>query len=106
MKRLITVTLISLCALSSAANAATLKIGSVSPEIILKESKFAQIASKKLSDEFAPRNAAIAAQIETIKQKSTALDRDMPTLNDQQRLERQREVSDLDHAIQRKQREF
>lgn len=106
MRKLLAVTLVSLCALSISALAAPPKIGAVSPEVILKESKFAQTASKKISDEFAPRSAAIAAQIETIKQKSAAMERDAPTLNDQQRLERQKEIADLDRAIQKKQHEF
>jgi outer membrane protein len=106
MKKQLTVALLSLCALNTFAIAASPKIGAVFPEVILKESKFAQIASKKLNDEFAPRSAAIAAQIEVIKQKSAALERDLPTLSEDQKLERQREITDLDRAIQKKQRDF
>jgi outer membrane protein len=106
MKQLLAITILLLCALTSSAFATAPKIGAVFPEIILKESKFAQIAGKKLSDEFAPRRAAIAAQIEAIKQKSAALERDNPAINDQQRLERQREIGELDRAIQKKQHEF
>lgn len=106
MKHLLAITLLSLCAQSSSAYAEPPKIGAVFPEVILKESKFAQRASKKLNDEFGPRSAAIAAQIETIKQKSAALERDISTINDQQRLERQREIAELDRVIQKKQSEF
>ncbi len=106
MNKLFVSALISLCALSISAHAATPKIGAVSPEVILKESKFAQIASKKINDEFALRSVEIADQIVAFKQKTEALQRDEPTLNDQQRLERRREISDLDRAIQKKQREF
>jgi outer membrane protein len=106
MKKLFAVALLALCAVGTPAHAVTPKIGAVFPEVILKESKFAQTASKKISDEFAPRSAAIAAQVETIKQKSAALDRDAPTLSEQQRLARQRELAELDRSIQKMQREF
>lgn len=106
MKQLLAITVFSLYALTSSAYAEAAKIGAVFPEVILKESKFAQLASTKLNDEFTPRRAAIAAQIETIKQKSAALERDNSTINDQQRLERQREIAELDRVIQKKQREF
>ena len=106
MKKIIAVALLSVCALSTSANAATPKIGAVFPEIILKESKFAQAASKKINTEFAPRSAALAAQVEVIKQKSAALERDGPTLPEQQKVERQKEIADLDRAFQKKQRDF
>jgi outer membrane protein len=106
MKKLFAVALVSLCALATSAQAATPKIGAVFPEVILKDSKFAQTASKKISDEFAPRSAAIDRQVETIKQKSAALERDAPTLSEQQKIERQRELAELDRSIQKMQREF
>jgi Skp family chaperone for outer membrane proteins len=68
MKQIFTVALISFCGLCIPAQAATPKLGAVSPDVILKESKFAQNASKKISDEFAQRRAEITSQIETIKQ--------------------------------------
>lgn len=106
MKHLLAIAILVQCVLHTSAFAQTSKIGAVFPEVILKESKFAQLASKKLNSEFAPRRGAIDAQIETIKQKTAALDRDSPTLNDQQKQERQREIADLDRSIQKKQREF
>jgi outer membrane protein len=106
MKRFFTVALISFCGLCISAHAANPKLGAVSPDVILKESKFAQTASKKISDEFAPRSVEITAQIETIKQKALALERDSPTLNEQQRLDRKKEIADLDRTIQKKQRDY
>ncbi len=106
MKITIATAVISLCGLCIAAHAANLKIGFVSPEIILKESRVAKIYSKKINDEFAPRSAVITGQSETIKQKSLALERDAPTLNDQQRLAQKKEIADLDHVIQNEQRSF
>lgn len=106
MKNLLATVILGLCVLHTSAYAQTSKIGAVFPEVILKESKFAQLASKKLNSEFAPRRDAIAAQIEATRQKAAALDRDNPTLNEQQRQERQREIAELDRSIQKKQREF
>jgi len=96
----------STCVVAVPAMAQVPKIGSVSPEIILRDSKYAQNASKKLNDEFAPRSASIAKQIEAYKQKVALLERDGPTLTDSQRTTRQKEVADLEREIQKEQRDF
>lgn len=106
MKTLFVTAILSICAAAAPAMAQTPKIGSVSPEVILRDSKFAQSASKKLNDEFAPRNAALAKQFEAFKQKAALLERDAPTLTEVQRAVRQREVTELEREIQKNQRDF
>jgi len=106
MKSLLASVLLSTVVAAMPAWAQAPKLGAVSPEVILRESKYAQDASKKLNDEFAPRNAAIAKRIESIKQKAAQLERDGPTLTDTQRTARQKEIADLDRDIQKDQRDF
>ena len=98
--------LLLLCVLRPAMGAAPGRVGAIFPEVVLRESRFAQASAKKLNDEFAPRRAAIATQVDTIRQMSAALERDLPTLDEQQKTDRRRELVDLDREIKRAQRDF
>ncbi len=82
------------------------KMGAVSLESILKESKFAQAISKSLNDEFAPRKLDIEHQIATIRAKVSALEHDKATLSEPQLAVRQQEISELDREIRKHQRDF
>ncbi len=97
---------LALFLIGTAVAAESTKVGTVFPEQVFKESKYAQLASKKLNDEFSQRRIAIESQIATIKQKASSLERDGSTLSEQQMLGRQAEISDLDRSIQKSQREF
>jgi outer membrane protein len=106
IKNFLAALVLSTCVAAVPAMAQVPKIGSVSPEIILRDSKFAQSASKKLNDEFAPRSVAIGKRIETFKQKAALLEREGPTLTESQRATRRKEVADLERDIQKEQRDF
>jgi outer membrane protein len=97
---------VALLLFTTAVYAGSTKIGVVLPDVIFKESKVAQLAGKKINDEFSVRRSSIQSQIETIKQKASLLERDGPTLSQQQKLEKQKEISDLDQLIQKSQREL
>ncbi|MBB3221339.1 outer membrane protein [Massilia umbonata] len=82
------------------------RIAWLSPERIYNESKLARLAGDKLKEEFSPREKALnelGARLKTATERYT---KDEPTLGEQDRVKRQREVVELDKDFQRRQREF
>jgi outer membrane protein len=82
------------------------KIGYVSTERIMRESEPAKAAEARMENEFSQRRKDLqdfAAKIKTMAEK---LDKDSPTLNESDRLKRQRELADMDQDFQRKQRAY
>jgi outer membrane protein len=82
------------------------KIGFVSTERILREAAPAKSASAKLDQEFSRRDKELQDMAARLKAMSDKLDKDATVLSESDRIKRQRELSDLDKDLQRKQREF
>jgi len=90
---------------SSAAWAQT-KIGFVRTERVLKESTPAQAAQKKLEAEFSKREKELQDLASRLRGLSEKLERDLPVLAERDRVNQQREITDMERDLQRRQREF
>ena len=91
--------------ISSAAWAQT-KIGFVRTERVLKESTPAQAAQKKLEAEFSKREKELQDSASRLRGLSEKLERDLPVLAEKDRVNQQREITDMERDLQRRQREF
>jgi outer membrane protein len=91
--------------ISSTAWAQT-KIGFVRTERVLKESTPAQAAQKKLEAEFSKREKELQDLASRLRGLSEKLERDLPVLAEKDRVNQQREITDMERDLQRRQREF
>jgi outer membrane protein len=82
------------------------KIGFVSLERILSESKMAKDAQAKMQSEFGGREKEVRDAIAKIKTQAAQLDKDAAVMPEAERVRKQRELADNDREIQRKQREL
>lgn len=90
----------------SLAQEASTKIGFVSLERILNESKMAKDAQTKMQNEFSSREKEVRDGIAKIKVAAAQLDKDAAILPEADRIRKQRELADNDRELQRKQREL
>lgn len=89
-----------------AAHAQEIKIGYVNSERILRESSLAKAAQNKLEVEFNRREKEINELANRLKSLTERFEKDAPTLSENERARRQREIADQDRDIQRRRREF
>jgi len=82
------------------------KIGFVSTERILRDSKPAQDAQKKIEAEFKRRDDELQKLANNLRDQAQKFDKDAPVLAESERIRRQRQLTDLDSDLQRKRREF
>jgi outer membrane protein len=82
------------------------KIGYVSLDRILNESKLAKDAQAKMQNEFGRREKEVRDGIEQIKSEAAKLDKDAAILPEAERVRKQRELAEHDRELQRKQREL
>ena len=82
------------------------KIGFVRTERVLKESTPAQAAQKKLEAEFSKREKELQDLASRLRGLSEKLERDLPVLAEKDRVNQQREITDMERDLQRRQREF
>lgn len=82
------------------------KIGFVSTERILRDSKPAQAAQSKIDSEFKRREDELQKMANNLRNQAEKLDKDAPVLSDTERITRERQLEDLDSDLQRKRREF
>jgi len=82
------------------------KIGFVSTERILRDSKPAQDAQKKIDAEFKQRDDELQKLASSLRDQAQKFDKDAPVLAESERVRRQRQLTDLDSDLQRKRREF
>ncbi|WP_417277107.1 OmpH family outer membrane protein [Castellaniella sp.] len=90
----------------SPAYAQSTKIGFVSTERILRDSKPAKAAQAKIEAEFKKRDQALQKLADDLRAQAQKLDKDAPVLSESDRVKRQRHLQDLDSDLQRKRREF
>jgi outer membrane protein len=93
-----------MCALSPAQ--AQSKIAWLSTERIYNESRLAKLAGDRLAEEFKARERAVQDLATRLKGASEKLEKELPTLQEAERIKRQREYFELDKEFQRRQREF
>ena len=82
------------------------RIGFVSLDRILNESKPAKDAQAKMQNEFGKREKEVRDGIERIKSEAAKLDKDAAVLPEAERVRKQRELAEHDRELQRKQREL
>jgi outer membrane protein len=82
------------------------KIGFVSTERILRDSKPAKAAQAKIEAEFKSRDSELKNLASSLRSQAQKLDKDAPVLSESERVKRQRKLADLDSDLQRKRREF
>ncbi|OAM52985.1 molecular chaperone Skp [Methylovorus sp. MM2] len=93
-------------AMVSQAMAADLKVGYVQVDKILQEAPQTAESGKKLEKEFSPRSQDLDRMQKQIKDLETSLDKDSLTLSENDRRNKERDVSNLKIEFQRKQREL
>ena len=82
------------------------KIGFVSTERILRDSRPAKAAQSKIENEFKKRDEELQRLANTLRSEVQKFDKDAPVLSESERIKRQRQLADLDSDLQRKRREF
>ncbi|HLR78783.1 MAG TPA: OmpH family outer membrane protein [Burkholderiaceae bacterium] len=82
------------------------KIGFVSTERILRDSKPARAAQAKIESEFQKRDDELQRMANNLRDQIQKFDKDAPVLSESERIKRQRQLADLDSDLQRKRREF
>lgn len=82
------------------------KIGFVSTERILRDSKPAKTAQAKIESEFKRRDEELQKLANNLRSEAQKFDKDAPVLSESERIKRQRQLADLDADLQRKRREF
>lgn len=106
MRRLLAVWTLGALLGTAAPALAQTSIGFVSLERILREAPAAQLAQKKLEQEFSPRAQELAKQAEQLKKMQETIEKNALTMPDSERQKREREFGDATREFQRKQREF
>lgn len=85
---------------------ASVKIGFVNTQRILRESEPAKKAQTMIEEEFNQRNEELQKDIAEFRKKVQQFEKDAPVLAESDRSRRQRELGNLDADLQRKQREI
>jgi outer membrane protein len=91
---------------SAPAAAQEFKIGYVNSERILRDSAPARAATQKLETEFAKRDRELQDMAQRLKAQAERFDKEAPVMAEADRVRRQRELSETDRELQRRQREF
>lgn len=84
----------------------TNKVGIVNVPRLLKESKMAQAASKRLEQEFGKREQELQKIATTITQMQDSLEKNAVTMSDAERKNKEKELTEQNREFQKKQREF
>ncbi|GAA3991633.1 OmpH family outer membrane protein [Comamonas faecalis] len=89
-----------------AAQAQSFKAGFVNTDRIFREADGAKAAQTKLEQEFSRREKELVDQGNALKSATEKFERDAPTMSENQRNTRQRQLVEQDRDFQRKRREF
>lgn len=92
------------CSIQAQAN--EFRIGFVDTNRIFQEVNLAKNAQTRLQQEFSKREKQLIELGNALKTSSDQFDRDQPTLSDQQKAVRQKQLVEMDRDLQRKRREF
>jgi outer membrane protein len=82
------------------------KIGYVNLDRILRDAGPAQVAQKKIEQEFSKRDQELARMAEQLKRMQEQLEKNSITMTETDRRTREREFGEMSREFQRKQREF
>ncbi len=96
----------SMMVATSAVQAQELKIGYVNSERVLREANLAKTAQAKLEAEFGKREKDLRDLEAKLRGAAEKLEKDAPTLSENERNRRQRDVVEQERDLQRKRREW
>ncbi|MGD9585610.1 MAG: OmpH family outer membrane protein [Brachymonas sp.] len=82
------------------------RIGFVNTDRLFSESKAAQDAQSRLKQEFASREKTLANLGQHVKQAFDQFEKQAPKLSDAERIDRQKQLVEMDSDFQQKRREF
>ena len=95
-----------LCASAAGLQAQELKIGYVNSERVMREANLAKAAQAKLEAEFSKREKELKDLETKLRGAADKLEKDAPTLSENERGRRQRDLVEADRDLQRKRREW
>ncbi len=95
-----------LLAFSAQVHAQDFRVGFVNTDRIFREANTAKAAQAKLEQEFSKREKDLTDLGNSLKLASDKFEREAPTLSENQRAQRQKQLIDQDRDFQRKRREF
>ena len=93
-------------AFATAAQAEDFRVGFVNTDRIMREANSAKAAQAKLEQEFSKREKDLNELSNSLKAATDKFDREVPTLTEAQRAQRQKALIDQEREFQRKRREF
>lgn len=96
----------SMMVAASAVQAQELKIGYVNSERVLREANLAKTAQAKLEAEFGKREKDLRDLETRLRGAAEKLEKDAPTLSENERNRRQRDIVEQERDLQRKRREW
>ena len=94
------------CASFAVSAQASLKIGYVDIERVLRDSAPAKAALQRIEAEFTKRQKDLNDQGDALSAQVDKLNREAPTLSDPEKQRRQRELVEIQRDLERKRREF
>jgi len=98
---------VALCVLiGNSAVAADFRIGFVNTERVFRDAAPAVRAQKKIEQEFAKRDQEMQKMAEQIRKLQESLEKNLVTMTETERRNKQRDFGELNKDFQRKQREF
>ena len=83
-----------------------LKIGVINVGRLLEQSPQSESVTKKLTDEFAPRQRDIVAMQQKLQQQQETFQRDATVMGEEERLSLERQIRDGQRDLQRQQNEY
>ena len=95
-----------LLAFGAQVHAQDFRVGFVNTDRIFREANTAKAAQAKLEQEFSKREKDLNDLGNSLKLASDKFEREAPTLSENQRAQRQKQLIDQDRDFQRKRREF
>lgn len=89
-----------------AAAQGNLKIGVINVGRLLEQSPQSEVVTKKLQDEFGPRQRELTAQEQRLRTQQETFTRDAPVMGEEERLNLERQIRDAQRDLQRTQNEY
>jgi outer membrane protein len=83
-----------------------LKIGVINVGRLLEQSPQTETVTKKLQDEFAPRQRDITAMRQRLQTQQETFQRDAPVMGEDERLSLERQIRDAQRELQRNENEY
>jgi outer membrane protein len=106
MKNIGKTAVLLLVALAATPAMAELKLAFINTQRVMSESPQAKKASKKIEDEFLRREQELQQMSKSLKALQDGQEKNALTMSEGDRRAKEREISDLNRDLQRKQREF